>query len=423
MSGAQLSRLARWAVPAAVLVAACTDEPIAPVGQAFFSVTPAVNLMSDVGEAIFFDANLSINRNQSCAACHDPAWGFTGPDPVINASGSVYEGSIPGRFGNRRPPTAAYATPSPILHLEKGLWVGGNFWDGRATGERLGNPAADQAQGPFVNPAEQGLRDPACVVHRVSVAAYAADYASVWGNDIFSIQFPATIDADCGVEGPWISLPNADRARVATEYDRIALSIAAYEASARVTAFTSRFDASRKGGAVLAPEERRGFALFQGKGKCARCHSTQDHEALFTDFSYDNLGVPINPLNPAYIATGFTDRGLGGFLGDPAEFGKVKVPTLRNVDRRPWPGALKSFTHNGVFKSLEQVVHFYNTRDVLPRCSSALDPGFGITCWPAPEVAANMNTDELGDLGLTIEEERAIVAFLKTLTDGYWQRN
>ena len=113
---------------------------------------------AQLGKSIFFDSTLSINQNQSCASCHDPAWGWTGPSAAINAGGGVYEGSIPARFGDRKPPSAAYATPSPIFHQDKkGLFVGGNFWDGRATGEKLGNPAADQAQGPFLNPVEQAL--------------------------------------------------------------------------------------------------------------------------------------------------------------------------------------------------------------------------------------------------------------------------
>ena len=99
------------------------------------------------------------------------------------------------------------------------------------------------------------------------------------------------------------------------------------------------------------------------------------------------------------------DPGLGGFLTDPQEWGKHKVPTLRNVDKRPYPEFVKAYVHNGVFKSLGEVVHFYNTRDVKD--------------WPEPEVAENVNTDELGDLGLTPDEEEAIVAFLKTLSDGF----
>ena len=140
---------------ACVLAAACVDEaPVAPeVPAPQFALVGA----DAVGEAIFKDTDLSINRNQSCASCHDEQWGGTGPLSGINAAGAVYEGSIAGRFGNRKPPSSAYATISPVFHMDKGLWVGGNFWDGRATGEVLGNPAADQAQGPFLNPAEQAL--------------------------------------------------------------------------------------------------------------------------------------------------------------------------------------------------------------------------------------------------------------------------
>ena len=94
--------------------------------------------VEQLGKSIFFDTDLSIKENQSCAACHGPAAGWTGPISEINAGGAVYEGSIAGFFGNRKPPSSAYATPSPILHFvieeEEALFIGGNFWDGRATG-------------------------------------------------------------------------------------------------------------------------------------------------------------------------------------------------------------------------------------------------------------------------------------------------
>ena len=122
--------------------------------------------------------------------------------------------------------------------------------------------------------------------------------------------------------------------------------------------------------------------------------------------------------NPA--GEDWVDLGLGGFLAGIEEYadhaadnyGKQKVPTLRNVDLRPYPEFVKSYAHNGFFKSLEQITHFYNTRDV-PGAGWEGEP------WPPPEVAQNVNTDELGDLGLTLEEEAAIVAFMKTLSDGF----
>jgi len=387
--------------------------------------------IQELGDEIFEDEDLSINNNQSCATCHDDAWGSTGPDSFINARGAVYEGSILGAFGDRKPPETDYATLSPVLHLDKGTWVGGNFWDGRATGEKLGWPSADQAQGPFLNPKEQALPDNACVVYRVSVATYEPLYEEVFGDNIFAIVFPVNTDALCAGGNP-VPLSDDDRAKVETEYDNIALAIAEYEAGPSERSFSSKFDASLRGNYKPTKQERRGFALFQGKGQCKRCHSSSGNLPAFTDFTYDNLGVPSNPENPALLADpAFRDPGLGGFLrsrGEPEEvwgpeLGKMKVPTVRNVGAKPTPESVKAYGHNGYFKSLKGIVHFYNTRDVKPECPNPLtlmEDAIAQGCWPAPEIADNVNTSELGDLGLTDEEEDAIVAFLETLTDDFF---
>ena len=342
----------------------------------------------ELGKALFFDENLSLNENQSCATCHAPEAGWAGPDSDINAHGSVYEGSIPGAFGDRKPPTSAYGGDSPVLYFDagSGLWIGGMFWDGRATGWRLGDPLAEQAQGPFLNPKEQALYSAGDVIDKVRASSYA---------DLF--------DAQC---------PDGDTEAL---YDCIGLAIAAYERSEEVNPFTSKYDYWLHGKAKLTSEEQLGRALFQGKAKCAACHLIKGKKPLFTDFTYDNLGIPRNPENPASIADpAWADPGLGGCLehagyGDDiygAEWGKHKVPTLRNVDLRT-KGLVKAYGHNGYFKSLLEIVHFYNTRDV---------PGEG---WPAPEVPETVNTAEMGDLGLSLREEKAIVAFMKTLSDGY----
>ena len=391
-----------------------------------------------LGKSIFFDKHLSINQNQSCAACHDPEWGWTGPDSVINSAGAVYEGSIAGSFGDRKPPTSAYATPSPVFFNDKGTFVGGNFWDGRATGEKLGNPAADQAQGPFLNPVEQALPDEACVVNRVCNPMIPGDYPvsfeQVWGDTACDITWPVDVDSVCATEGASVALSDADRTKVDTAYNNIALSIAAFEDSSEVNAFSSKYDLTFDGKVKLSKQEQRGFALFRGKGQCHRCHISNGQQALFTDYTFDNLGVPKNPENPAYIIDpDFVDLGLGGFLQNREEyadlaaenFGKQKVPTLRNVDLRPAGDDVKAYAHNGYFKTLEGIVHFYNTRDVKASCESMgiFDATEAVAlannCWPEPEVAENVNRDELGDLGLTSEEEAAIVAFLKTLSDGF----
>ncbi len=400
--------------------------------SAVHAVTEEIQLTpkEKLGKAIFFDQDLSINGNQSCAACHGPEAGWTGPISLINEIGSVYEGSIAGRFGDRKPPSAAYATLSPIFHMDKkGLFTGGNFWDGRATGEILGNPAADQALGPFLNPAEQALPDSACVVYFVCTASYPVTIQDVWGPEVCDITWPSDIEVVCASEGTTVSLSAEDRTTSDWAFGNIGLSVAAYEGSPEVNAFTSKFDYAKSGVTKLTRKEQRGFRLFKGKGKCRLCHLSFGKEPLFTDFTFDNLGIPQNPENPAGISPAFVDPGLGGFLesaGYPEEvyeeeMGKHKVPTLRNVDLRPDEFFVKAFGHNGYFKSLEGIVHFYNTRDVKDECPGAYTEAEAMAsdCWPPPEVSENVNSDELGDLGLTPEEEAAIVAFLKTLSDGY----
>jgi cytochrome c peroxidase len=85
---------------------------------------------------------------------------------------------------------------------------------------------------------------------------------------------------------------------------------------------------------------------------------------------------------------------------------------------RPTPDFVKAYMHNGYFKSLKEVVHFYNTRDVLPKCEAG-HRGEKVTCWPASQDSTNLNKRQLGNLKLTDQEEDALVSFLKTLSDGY----
>lgn len=342
-----------------------------------------------LGKYLFLDENLSDPGGQSCATCHAAKVGYTGPSDDINAGGAVYEGANPGWFGDRKPPAAAYAGDSPVLHYngEDGVWVGGMFWDGRATGWTLGDPLAEQAKGPFLNNREQNIANPAALVQLVQNSRYAWLFEVVYGPDAFA---------------------DVNRA-----YDNIGRAIAAYERSDEVNPFNSRYDTYLRTGHGLSPLEMQGLKLFEGKAMCSACHPSP----LFTDFTYDNLGTPRNPLNPVYSwhpdGEMWVDEGLGAFLRTAgfsedvyaSEIGKVKVPTLRNVDKRLGPTKIKAYTHNGVFKSIEEVVHFYNTRDVESET------------WPDPEVAENVNSDELGDLGLTAREEKALVAFLKTLND------
>lgn len=404
--------------PLVVGLLACTDHtstaepPAAPKPLATVSLSPAEQL----GRSLFFDPRLSEPAGQACASCHGPESGWSGPSSALNAHGAVYEGAALGRFGNRKPPSSAYATLTPRLHLldRQGTFEGGAFADGRATGERLGQAAADQAQGPLLNPVEQNNGDAAAVVARVCTAAYAPAFRALYGEDI------------------------CEAGQVERAYAGIARAIAAYEGSREVSAFSSKYDAYLAGRAKLSEQEDEGLRLFEGKGKCARCHPSQPgphgEPPLFTDASYDNLGLPRNPENPWYSqhelnpqGEAWVDHGLGAFLATRADYrpyaranlGMHKVPTLRNVDKRPAPGFVKAYGHNGYFKDLASFVHFYNTRDVLPVCLPGGPGVAGSDCWPPPEVGLNVNDEELGHLGLTEQEEAALVAFLQTLSDGF----
>jgi cytochrome c peroxidase len=416
-----------------------------------------------IGKLLLFDKELSVNRNEACAFCHMPETGFTGPISEINRTTGAYPGSVRTRFSERKPQTHTYAPLAPVLHYNEGQGdlVGGNFWDMRATGRRLGNPAAEQAQGPPTNPVEMGLPDIACAVYRASQRPYRSLFEAVWGAQAFAIAWPANIEDVCNKPGPPraddalpVHLSAVDRGRAATTFDQIAQSIASYEASHEVTAFSSKYDAVQAGKAQFTLQEQQGYDLFRGKAKCNGCHRDggPGEEPLFTDFTASNIGMPANPSLPYYAegepdergyvankaGSSFVDLGVGGFLANghplsqpsavdarwkplvPQNRGRFRVPTLRNVDKRPSADFVKAYGHNGYFKSLKEIVHFYNTRDVLPRCV-AHDPREGTGCWPAPEIMENMNTNKVGRLNLSNEEEDALVAFMQTLTDGFTQ--
>jgi len=414
-----------------------------------------------LGKLLLFDKHLSVNQNEACSFCHTPETGFTGPMQSLNATTVSYPGSVRTRFSNRKPQSYMYAPFSPVLHYNalQGDFVGGNFWDMRASGYRLQNPSAEQAQGPPTNPVEMALPDSACVAYRLSKAPYRKLFETVWGGDSFSIHWPAGVEKVCATPGPPpandqqpVHLSRADRDRADHVYDGFGLAISAYEFSPEVSPFTSKYDYVQAGTEQFTPQEKLGYELFRGKARCNECHRDggPGEEPLFTDFTASNLGVPRNPglqiyyesrpdqggYRPNPAGDAYVDKGVGSFLRTlqsdsgqldpdsgwlelaPKFEAKFQVPTLRNVDMRPAPSFVKAYMHNGYFKSLKQVVHFYNTRDVLPKCK-ADDPGEKVTCWPAPEDSTNLNKRQLGNLKLTDEEEDALVAFLTTLTDGY----
>jgi cytochrome c peroxidase len=414
-----------------------------------------------LGKLLLFDKHLSVKQNEACSFCHTPETGFTGPIQSLNLSTVSYPGSVRTRFSNRKPQSYMYATFAPVLHYNtlQGDFVGGNFWDMRASGYRLQSPSAEQAQGPPTNPVEMGLPDSACLAYRISSAPYRKLFETVWGADSFAIHWPADVEKTCSTPGPPpdndqypVHLSVADRQRADHVYDSFGLAVAAYEASPEVSPFTSKYDYVQAGQEKFTPQEANGYALFRGKARCNECHRDggPGEEPLFTDFTASNLGVPRNPAlqyyaeatpdqkgySPNPAGSAYLDAGVGGFLRTlksdsgqlnpdrewialaPKFDGKFQVPTLRNVDMRPAPDFVKAYMHNGYFKSLHEVVHFYNTRDVLPPCKAG-DRGEKITCWPPPEDATNLNKRQLGNLKLTPQEEDDLIAFLKTLTDDY----
>lgn len=369
---------------------------------AFLGEGQDLTAIEQLGKSLMSDPTLSNPVGQSCISCHSAGVGFANPRSNDNAHGAVHEGAVTGLFGNRKPPTAAYAGNSPPLFLDGDTWTGGVFFDGRATGWTLGDPLAEQALGPFLNPVEMNNVAADEVITKIAASNYATLFRDVWGPD---------------------SLPT-NGGDVTLAYQRVGLSIAAYERSREVNPFNSKYDDYLAGRVTLTRQELNGLALFNGRAGCVQCHPSDlgpnGESPLFTDFTYDNIGMPANPENPFYSQPdwvnpdgfAYADPGLGGFLqraGYPKsvfspELGKHKVPTLRNVDRRGGDGEfVKAYGHNGFFKTLEDVVHFYNTRD-----SEA---------WPPPEVPQNVNIAEMGNLHLSADEEAALVAFLKTLTD------
>ncbi len=324
----------------------------------------------DLGRNLFFDTSLSDPAGQSCASCHDPLSGFA--DPVVSQNAPVSEGAITGRFGNRNAPTASYAKfiPPRELVTENGstFYKGGLFLDGRS------RDLAEQAAAPFLNPLEMANADEAAVVNAVKATDYAGIMVHLYDETVFD--------------------------NVGEAYDKITAAIAAFESTRELNPFTSKYDYSLNGRYTFSPQERRGLALFKNS-LCSNCHTLNNladgSSTVFSDFRYWNLGVPANPDNP----DSSIDYGLGGDINVSTENGKFRTPTLRNVELSA------PYMHNGVFASLEEVVSFYNTRD-----DAAMN-------WPAPEVSANLQTADVGELFLSAQEEADLVAFLKTLTDGY----
>jgi cytochrome c peroxidase len=378
------------------------------------SGSTALSAQAALGEKIFKDESLSASGLQSCASCHDPARAHAGPamQHGVQASSLVTEPggvTLGAQEGNRVSPSIRYLVANRAFRFETdGTPTGGFFWDGRATS------LADQARGPFVNPREMANSAPADVIAKLRLASYASEFKAVFGSDAFD-------DVDAA-------------------YTRMTVAIAAYEReSAEFSPFTSKYDAYLRGQVKLSDAEMRGLALFNSssKGNCAACHpsarGSDGSFPLFTDFSYDNLGVPRNWAIVDNADSTVFDLGLcqSAALDGVAQSkkdslcGAFKVPSLRNVAAR------KAYFHNGRFTDLKEALRFYVQRDTNPEKWYLKADGVTVddkfNDLPA-QYRGNVNRTEVpynrnpGDQpALTDAEIDDLFAFLNTLTDGYTQ--
>lgn len=357
-----------------------------PAGTA---ATGRLSVVAQLGRKIFADPAFSASGRQSCATCHVARYAFTA-DPT--ASGPDHGSPVPlggpgmDLPGFRNTPSLMYLSYSPNFYFDAGgNPFGGFFRDGRAT------TLAAQAALPFLNAFEMANADAAAVVAILQTRPYLGDFVSLYGSSVLSDP--------------------------TTALQRMAEALAAFETEdGEFHPFTSKYDYWQKGQAQLTAQEQRGLALFNdpSRGNCAACHPSTSADgvtpALFTDFSYDNLGVPRNyaiAANSAATAPGYTpfnstdgvhtyyDLGIcGPFHANNgkdlfAQCGQFKVPTLRNV-------ALNApYFHNGRFTTLQGAIGFYVRRDANP------DEWYPVAA------------DEIND----------VIAFLCTLTDGYEPNN
>ena len=334
-----------------------------------------------LGKLIFNDTSLSEPAGLACGSCHISDKAFSDPGKVVSAGAN---GKL---FGPRNTPSISYVRFNPVLHwdFQEKHWVGGFFLDGRETNIQ------SQARVPFTNSVEMGNKTDQQVIDKIKKAPYADMLKSLYGKDIFT-------DADNAMYAVTDALVN-------------------YEMGPEFAKFSSKFDWFLQGKVQLSKLEKLGLEVFEDpeKGNCSACHISKtespDKPPVFSDYTYDNLGlakpqsIPFYKMDKKHNPLGkqFVDNGLGdnpNIHNNPEQLGKFKVPTLRNV------AITGPYMHNGMFDDLKEVVKFYNARDIDKK-------------WGKPEIDTNVNREELGDLKLTEHEVDALVAFMKTLTDGY----
>ena len=341
-----------------------------------------------LGEALFFDTNLSANRTQACATCHSPEHAFADPRGLAASMGDDGES-----LGDRNAPTAAYVRFAPNFNKRAdGAWVGGFFHDGRAA------TLEEQAAGPPLNPVEMAMPGNKAIAERL---AENGDYVTAF-DQLFTIGI----------------LQKPDDA-----YAAMTNAIAAFERTSTFAPFDSRYDRFLKGEIELTDDEELGRVLFFSNQftNCAQCHKLQQFagaaEETFTDYRYHNIGVPENDALRAVNGVSKPDNGLAAnpaVASDPTQRGKFKTPTLRNV------AVTGPYMHNGIFRDLRTVILFYNKynskapkRKINPETKQP---------WNVPEVDGTLSLKEL-EHGSALKDREidALVTFLKALTDNRYE--
>lgn len=396
---------------------ACGGGDLVPVGTdkyfpLLYGDRPTAQQLSDLGRQMFSDRGLSVSGRQSCASCHDPQHAYGPPNALAVQPG----GPQMNRFGFRNTPSLTYVhAPIPFTqHFfeteatqtrdDQGP-TGGRTWDGRV------DTGHDQALMPLLDPNEMANADRAALFERLRRAPYAKAFSaavSAPGEDVFD-------DPEQAIAWMTIALETFEQSPVDFH------------------AFTSKYDAYLRDEVELSAQEKRGLLLFNDlkKGNCASCHPSggpgmQGRFPIFTDFGYTALGVPRNRELAANRDATFFDLGLCGpfrtdYVGKPEACGRFRTPSLRNVAQR------QRFFHNGAIHSLRDAVAFYATRDTEPQRWYPRGPDGQVQKYDDLPAAYRGNVESdvpfkpllNGRPRLSPAEVDAIVAFLKTLNDGY----
>jgi cytochrome c peroxidase len=390
--------------------------------------------MAKLGHDIFFDTSLSSSGKIACASCHSPDHAYgppnegpvmlggpeltlpgvravpsltylerqldfsIGPDDQLNENVNLAEQAEIGKTADRVQKTATQAAQSAANIVPQG----GLFWDGRADTLQI------QASGPLLDPREMDGGSIEIIAEKLRNAPYAKKFAALFGERIFKDARLLVAEATFAVSRYQIEEPSFHP-------------------------YTSKYDYWLEGRARMSEAEMRGLRLFNDpeKANCAGCHSSQpSREGLpprFTDTQYEALGTPRNLALADTRDPGYFDLGVCGpirkDLADQTQFcGMFKTPTLRNTAVR------RTFLHNGVFHTLQEVMDFYNFRDTNPEKVYPVGADGKVQKYNDIPVQYQANVDvsdppfnrHLGETpAMTAQDEADIIAFLKTLNDGY----